>query len=167
MMSTPKSAKKYLTIVKKEREYLSQWVAWSLNAESEDFFLTFIKKSLLEYAEGKGMVCAIIYNGELVGNIGFNAIEHNLKRATIGYWLSEGFQGNGIMTSAVAKLIDIAFSELKLEKIQISAAVDNLPSRAVCERVGMKLEGIITNSENINGRIVDHAVYGLTKSNVS
>jgi ribosomal-protein-serine acetyltransferase len=27
----------------------------------------------------------------------------------------------------------------------------------------MKLEGIITNSENINGRILDHAIYGLSK----
>ena len=40
-------------------------------------------------------------------------------------------------------------------------ATENLASRAICERLGMKLEGIISNAENLNGRIVDHAIYGL------
>lgn len=48
-----------------------------------------------------------------------------------------------------------------MDKIEISAATENLASRAVCERLGMKLEGIISNAENIDGRIVNHAVYSL------
>jgi ribosomal-protein-serine acetyltransferase len=83
--------------------------------------------------------------------------------AEIGYWLSETHQGNGIITRSVSTLINLAFFELCFDKIQISVAVDNQPSRTVCERLGMKLEGIITNSENINGRILDHAIYGLSK----
>jgi ribosomal-protein-serine acetyltransferase len=159
----PSFAHKYLAIVTNQRDYLSQWLAWPLHAKSEGFFLTFIKQSLIDYAEGKGMVCAIIYQGELVGNISFNTINHSLKMAVIGYWLSETHQGNGIITRSVSTLINLAFFELCFDKIQISVAVDNQPSRKVCERLGMKLEGIITNSENINGRILDHAIYGLSK----
>jgi ribosomal-protein-serine acetyltransferase len=159
----PSFAQRYLEITSTQREYLSQWLVWPPHAKSEDFFLAFIKKSLIEYAEGKGMVCAMIYKDELVGNISFNTINHNLKMVEIGYWLSENHQGNGIITRAVSKLIDVAFSDLGIEKIQISAGVDNLPSRKVCERLGMKLEGIISNSENLNGRIIDHAIYGLSK----
>lgn len=100
----------------------------------------------------------------LVGNISFNIINHNLKMVEIGYWLSETYQGNGIITRAVSKLIDVAFSDLAIEKIQISVGTDNLPSRKVCERLGMKLEGIISNSENLNGRIIDHVIYGLSRA---
>jgi ribosomal-protein-serine acetyltransferase len=159
----PSFAKKYFEIVSKEEAYLSQWLAWPPHAKSEDFFLHFVRKSLIDYAEGKGMVCAMIYQGELVGNVSFNTINHDLKMAEIGYWLSESYQGNGIITRAVSKLIEIAFSDLQLEKIQISVGDNNLPSRKVCERLGMKLEGIVSNSEYLNGRIISHAIYGLSK----
>ncbi|MCP4970425.1 MAG: GNAT family N-acetyltransferase [Arcobacter sp.] len=53
--------------------------------------------------------------------------------------------------------------DLKMEKVEISVAVENIKSRAVCKRLNMKLEGIISNSENINGKIVDHAIYSLHK----
>jgi len=50
-----------------------------------------------------------------------------------------------------------------MQKVQISVAVDNQPSRKVCERLGFSLEGVITRSENLNGRVVDHAIYGLSR----
>ncbi|MUJ38133.1 GNAT family N-acetyltransferase [Aliivibrio fischeri] len=159
----PSFSPKYFDIVSRQRAYLSQWLAWPPHADSEAFFHSFITKSLLDYAEGKSMVCGMIYQGELVGNISFNSINQNLKTAEIGYWLNEDFQGKGIITRCVAKLIELAFNELGLNKIQISAAVGNQSSRAVCERLGMTLEGIITSSENLNGRIIDHAIYGLIK----
>jgi ribosomal-protein-serine acetyltransferase len=51
-----------------------------------------------------------------------------------------------------------------MQKVEISVAVDNQSSRGVCERLGFKLEGIITRAENLNGRVVDHAVYGLNRT---
>ncbi|MFA0502952.1 GNAT family N-acetyltransferase, partial [Vibrio sp. 10N.222.46.A1] len=57
--------------------------------------------------------------------------------------------------------IDIAFNELDMEKVEISAATGNQSSRKVCERLHFTLEGIITRNENLNGRIIDHAIYGL------
>jgi len=58
----------------------------------------------------------------------------------------------------------VAFIELSMSKVEISAAVENQASRSVCERLGFTLEGIITRAENLNGRIVDHAVYGLSRT---
>ncbi|HGF5104198.1 TPA: GNAT family N-acetyltransferase [Vibrio parahaemolyticus] len=158
----PDFASKYLEIVSREREYLSQWLAWTQHADNCDFFLNFIKRSLHDYAEGKSLVCAMIYGGEIVGNISFNSISHELKKVEIGYWLSFEYQGKGIVSKSVTKLIEIAFTELGMTKVQISAAVENMPSRKVCERLGFKLEGIISNEENLNGRVVDHAIYGLS-----
>ncbi|MEZ5476578.1 MAG: GNAT family protein [Thiolinea sp.] len=159
----PSFATRYLEIVSRERDYLSQWLAWPQHADSEDFFLTFIRKALHDYADGKAMTCAIIFHDQVVGNISFNTINHSLKKVEIGYWLSSRYQGQGIVTKSVAKLIDRSFHELGMEKVQISAAADNTPSRKVCERLGFELEGVITRSENLNGRVVDHAVYGLRK----
>jgi ribosomal-protein-serine acetyltransferase len=157
----PSFAGRYLAIVEAERDYLSEWLAWPPHADSEEFFLRFIRGALHDYADGKSMTCAVLYQGVVVGNVSYNSICRNLGKAEIGYWLSKEYQGRGIMTTAVRYLIDDAFNRLKLHKVQISAAAENEPSRALCERLHMTLEGIIRNSENLNGRVVDHAVYGI------
>ena len=83
----------------------------------------------------------------------------------IGYWLSKHHQGNGIVTRVVKHLIDFAFNELNMEKVQLSAAVENRASRrSVAERSGMTLEGVITNQEKIGERILDHAIYGIHRN---
>lgn len=160
----PSFAKSYYDIVGKQRDYLSKWLCWPPDANSEEFFLSFIRKSLHDYADGKSLICAMVFCGQVVGNISFNTISYELKKVEIGYWLSSDHQGKGIVTKSASKLIAYAFNELKMEKVQISAAVENESSRKVCERLGFKLEGIISRSENLNGQIVDHAIYGLNRA---
>ena len=106
----------------------------------------------------------MFYKDTLVGNISFNSINHQLKRVDMGYWFSAEYQGRGIVTRSVAMLIEIAFTELNMEKVRICAATENQSSRKLCERLGFVLEGCITRAENLNGRVVDHAVYGLHRS---
>jgi ribosomal-protein-serine acetyltransferase len=160
----PKFASKYLDIVSNQCDYLSEWLAWPPHAENEAFFLNFIKKSLHDYADGKSLVCAMMFKNEVAGNISLNTINHDLQKVEIGYWLRRDLQGMGIVSKSLSKLINYAFIELNMQKVEISVAVDNQSSRGVCERLGFKLEGIITRAENLNGRVVDHAVYGLNRT---
>lgn len=159
----PSFAKQYLQIVAQEREYLGQWLSWPAYADSEAFFLNFVQNSLQSYAAGKSWTCAMIYRGQVVGNISFNTINTELKKVEIGYWLSQQYQGRGIVSQSVKKMVEIAFHQLEMEKVQISAAVENRPSRRVCERLGFELEGVITRAENLNGMVVDHAIYGMSR----
>ncbi|MDD1793721.1 GNAT family N-acetyltransferase [Enterovibrio makurazakiensis] len=154
-------AKDYYRIVCGEREYLSEWLAWPPHANGEAFFEQFIKGALHGYAEGKSLTCAMIYQGNVVGNVSFNSISRSLKKVEIGYWLSNEYQGKGIASRCVLALVQLAFDEMGIEKVQIAAATGNQPSRRLCERLGFRLEGVITNAEDLNGRIVDHAIYGL------
>ncbi|WP_017220780.1 GNAT family N-acetyltransferase [Moritella dasanensis] len=162
----PSFASCYLEIVTTERAYLSKWLPWATEANDEAFFLEFIRKSLIGYAEGKSMTCAIIYQNIVVGNVSFNSIDQALKKVEVGYWLSEKYQGLGIVTKAVSFLIEYAFSELDMKKVEICVAVDNTASRRVCERLNMTLEGIISNFENINGEIIAHAIYGIHRTDL-
>ncbi|MGG0849133.1 GNAT family N-acetyltransferase [Peribacillus simplex] len=77
---------------------------------------------------------AIIYRGEIAGTIGFNEINKASNIGCIGYWLGEGFQGNGIMTKAFKTFIDYGFRELGLNPIEVSIAVENKKSRALAEQ---------------------------------
>ncbi|MCK6264348.1 GNAT family N-acetyltransferase [Vibrio sp. ZSDE26] len=154
----------YAELVCEQVDYLSQWLVWPAYCQTEQDFRLFIQRSLHDYADGKSMTCAIIYNDKIVGNCSFNSIDHCLKKVEIGYWLSKQEQGKGIITRVVEKLISIAFEELDMEKVQLSAATENRTSRAVAKRVGMTLEGTITNQEKIGDQILDHAVYGIHRN---
>lgn len=156
-------AARYVELIENDVEYIGQWMQWPYICNTEDAFKDFIKSSLHKYVDGKSMNFAIEYKGEIVGNCGFNSINQTIKSAEIGYWLGKDYQGNGIMTRACQFLINYAFTELGMTKVQISAAKENSASRAVCERLGLTLEGIITQKEKIQERILDHAVYGILK----
>lgn len=154
-------AAKYAELVTDQVDYLSQWLAWPPHCSQEADFRQFIQRVLHEYAEGKSMTCAIVYRNEIVGNCSCFNINHDTQCVEIGYWLSKHHQGKGIVTRVVKHLIQFSFEQLNMRKVQLSAAVDNLPSRNVAERVGMTLEGIITHSERVADRVLDHAIYGI------
>ena len=156
-------APQMVAIILDEKEYLGQWLAWPMHTDTIADYLEYVKIVADEYAQGKGIACNILFRGKPVGAAGFNYINKSLRKAEIGYWLSEKAQGNGIMTRACKKLINIAFTELDLEKIEVPVATGNKASRAVCERLGMHAEGTITNAENLNGRIIDHVYYALAR----
>lgn len=67
----------------------------------------------------------------------------------------------GIINRFCQKLIAYAFNELKMDKVEIRVATKNIQSRNVCEKLGCSLEGEVSNSENLGGNIVSHAVYAI------
>lgn len=152
---------RYVELAAENHEYLSQWLEWPRHCQTQDGFNSFVKGSLHKYADGESMNCAIEFRGEIVGNSGFYTINHNLRMVEIGYWSGKDYQGKGIITRVCAYLVDYAFIKLDMDKVQIAAAEDNTLSRAVCERLGMTLEGIISNREKVGLRVLSHAIYGI------
>jgi ribosomal-protein-serine acetyltransferase len=51
------------------------------------------------------------------------------------------------MTAAVNALIDEGFQHLELNRIQARVATGNYPSQAVCDRLGLKKEGVLRQAE--------------------
>ena len=50
-----------------------------------------------------------------------------------------------------------------MQRLQIPAAENNLKSRSVPERLGLKFEGILRNRQNLYGKLINHAMYSMTK----
>ena len=159
----PCLAEEIYALVDSNREHLAQWMPWIESTKGVEQISNWIKQSLMSFSEGTGITCAILLNNTVVGIIGYNKIDKSLKKVKIGYWVSSEHQGKGIITRACRHLIGHAFNELAVNKVEITVATENIKSRAVCERLGMELEGIISNSERVGDQIYDHAVYSLKK----
>ncbi|MCP1133523.1 GNAT family N-acetyltransferase [Paenibacillus polysaccharolyticus] len=83
------------------------------------------------------------------------------RKAEIGYWLGQEYEGNGLITKAVNVLIEHAFEQLGLNKVEIGAATDNRRSRAIPEKLGFQREGELRDYEFLNGRFLHRVMYGL------
>lgn len=155
-----KDAERVFELMDNSREYLRQWLSWVDTIIKEEDMVRFLKMFLHGYAENRSLKTTILYKGEIVGLAGLDPINWSINTASIGYWLGEEFQGNGIMTRVVKALTDYAFTEMKLNKVEIHAVVENKKSRGIPERLGFVKEGCIRQAEYLSGNYFDVVVYG-------
>lgn len=151
----------YVDLAKENYDYLAKWLVWPPYVTTEKDFGNFITRCKRDYESGDAITFGVIFAGKLIGNISYKYINNELRKVEIGYWIAKDYQGKGIISRACAKLVEYAFTDLDMDKVEMCVASENKPSRAVCERLGMTLEGIITNAEFVKGTILDHAIYGL------
>ncbi|MDC3414711.1 GNAT family N-acetyltransferase [Aquibacillus sp. 3ASR75-11] len=156
-----KDAERVFELTDNSREYLREWLPWLDMTTSVEDTKGFIKSCLKSYAENKSITTFILFKGEIVGTASYNEIDWANKIAYIGYWLGKVYQGNGIMVRVARALTDYAFNALELNKVDISAAVENKRSRSIPERLGFVNEGCIRQAEWLYDHYVDHIVYGM------
>ncbi|MGX2959616.1 GNAT family N-acetyltransferase [Peribacillus sp. JNUCC 23] len=156
-------AEEFYDLTISSKSYLKEWLGWLDYTKSVEDTAQNIISRCNELVDNGGypLSFAIIYNGKIAGTIGFNEIHKANKIGVVGYWLGEKYQGKGIMSNALKALIDYGFNDLKLNRIEISVAVENKKSRALPERFGFKEEGKIRQAEWLYDHYVDHVIYGL------
>ena len=137
------------------RDHLRQWMPWLDETKSASDTLNFIRRSLESATAGTQCHYALLLDGGLVGVVAFNSIEKLNHCATMGYWLAKSQMGRGYMTAAVKALIDEGFQQLALNRIQARVATGNYQSQAVCDRLGLKKEGVLRQAEWLYDHYVD------------
>lgn len=80
-----------------------------------------------------------------MGSTGLHRINWDVRKFEIGYWIDTRFQGNGYITEAVQGVCDFAIRELNARRLEIRCDLENKKSRAVAERAGFTLEGVLRN----------------------
>ncbi|MCA9947977.1 MAG: GNAT family N-acetyltransferase, partial [Anaerolineales bacterium] len=80
----------------------------------------------------------------------------------LGYFLVKDKTGSGYATEAAQAMIQFAFEQLKVSRIDLQCAADNLASQRVAERCGFTLEGCQRQRQRKkDGKLVDRLWYGL------
>ncbi|HET6892158.1 MAG TPA: GNAT family protein [Pyrinomonadaceae bacterium] len=84
-------------------------------------------------------------------------------RAEIGYSLARDHWGNGYCNEALTALLNYAFDELNLRRIEADVDPRNGPSIRTLERLGFQREGYLRERWHVNGEIQDSLFYGLLR----
>jgi len=163
VLPTERDAEEIYAVVRENLKELKLWMPWVSDDYSIETARDFIKKNLIEMAENNTFAVAVALNKKIVGTIGLHHFDSANKSVQIGYWLDKQVQGKGLATRCCRVLINYAFKDLGLNRIQINCNVENAKSCHIPERLGFKLEGIHRQVEWLNEEFRDWAVYAMLK----
>ena len=121
-------------------------------------------RSMLSADENDTFAYAITVDGHVVGSIGaFRQGNIHRQTAELGYYLAEEYWGGGIMTDAIRQLCALLFETTDLLRIYAEPFAYNTGSRRALEKAGFTLEGIMKHAAVKNGKVLDMALYSLTR----
>jgi ribosomal-protein-alanine N-acetyltransferase len=109
----------------------------------------------------------ICYDDELVGQLTVGGIGFgSLRSAHIGYWIDQAVAGRGITPTAVALAVDHCFGAMNLHRIEVNIRPENVASRRVAEKLGLRFEGLRPHYLHIDGAWRDHLGFAITVEEV-
>ena len=85
------------------------------------------------------------------------------QRAELGYVLSREYWGRGYMLEALHALLQYAFADLGLRRVEAEVNPINVPSTRLLDRIGFVREGVLRQRWVDAGHPHDVNVYGLLR----
>lgn len=144
------------------REFLAPW-----DAIRPDVFYTAagqtieVQRMLEREVEGTLAGRAILdEDGLLAGVIRLNGITRGaFDSASLGYWVDQARNGQGLASGAVAAVLDLAFGPLRLHRVQAETLRHNVRSQRVLAKNGFEHIGMAPKYIRIAGEWQDHDLF--------
>ncbi|QYR19647.1 GNAT family N-acetyltransferase [Paenibacillus sp. sptzw28] len=127
---------------------LKDWLPFARYEQNEQKVEENIRESHIQFLKREDLRL-LIFNketNEFVGSSGLHRINWAIPKFEIGYWIDSRVSGKGLMTEGVQGITDFAFRELNARRIEIRCDSLNYRSKAIPERLGYRLEGILKNN---------------------
>jgi ribosomal-protein-alanine N-acetyltransferase len=140
-----------------------QYYRWTHRTagDVQSFLQTFIdqQQQLPRY---RFQFAAILRAGdELIGNCGIRKSTPGAREAEIGFELHPAYWCRGYATESAGLLLAFAFDELKVHRIWARCLAENRPSSRVLDKLGMRLEGRLSQNEWFKEKWRDTLLYGV------
>ncbi len=138
------------------REAVTRWLYWGPRSEDE------VRASLdghIARPTGEGLVLAIDLGGELIGTANLAFGEY--RQGEIGFTLHPDHQGHGYATEAAAAILALAVGTFDLHRVCASVEPRNAASVRVLERLGMRKEAHLIETEFVKGEWSSEAIYAI------
>lgn len=106
---------------------------------------------------------AIVHNEsqQLIGNCGIRLAAHGARTADIGYEIAPDFWGHGYATEAARAIVHFGFSRFQLHRVWAECVAENVGSIRVLEKLGMRREGRLRETQHFKDRWWDTLLYAV------
>lgn len=157
----PWQAEEFLDHMDRARANLDAFIPFA--SRSTD--LPSARATLQKYADQAAADTARIYgiwlDGTLVGGAMFARFDARTGNCEVGVWAEPAGEGLGLISAAVRHLIEYAVVERGMHRVEWLTSSGNARSRAVAQRAGMRLDGVLRSKYPHNGIRHDTEVWSL------
>lgn len=98
-------------------------------------------------------------SAEMIGIVLLYSPDLNRSMCKMGCLMSFNHSKQGYAKEAVSKVVNFAFNELNINKIQIEIVRHNIPSLKLAKKLGMRYEYTKPSSYKIGDELLDENVY--------
>ena len=158
---TPEDAEELTQYYIRNKEHLASFEP----AREKEFYTVESQKSILndnytQFLNGTAIDFGVFEEEKLIGKLRISSILYGVvKSGILGYSIDKEKEGQGIITSAVNLIIEYAFNELGLHRIEASVLVDNEKYKRVLNKCGFKELGLNEKYLFIDGIWRDHVTF--------
>ena len=98
---------------------------------------------------------------DLIGSVGFfKWVDAPVRQAELGYDLDPAWWGKGIMSEALAAVLDFAFGPMQLQRVEAFVLVTNERSARVLDRAGFVREALLPrHGHDEHGGLCDELLF--------
>ncbi len=144
------------------RDFLKPWEpTWAIDDLTRSAFKRRVRRVQREAAEQTGFAFLIFSQDSegLLGGITLSNIRRGVAQScSLGYWMSVRHAGKGYMRRAVDLVLEFAFRELRLHRVEAACIPGNDRSIGLLEKAGFVREGYAKRYLLIDGRWQDHVL---------
>jgi ribosomal-protein-alanine N-acetyltransferase len=101
---------------------------------------------------------------KLIGTCGFHNIDEESSKLEVGFELSQSFWGKGIMKEAVEQILQFAFEQIEVNRVEALVEPGNIASQKLLEKMYFTREGLLREYKFNKGRFRDLVISALLKS---
>jgi len=147
---------------------LSRWLSWCDEDYTRADSAAWVSTRVDAWQSGREFSFGIFdrASDQFIGGCGLNHIDLVGRRANLGYWLRTSATGRGYATEAARVLARFGFERLKLERIEIVAAVGNDASQRVAELAGATRETLARKRVRVRDTQLDAVVFSLIRADL-
>ena len=140
----PGDGKAVYEAIQASQNKLKQWLEFAQHDQSLEQTEVNVREAHADFLKRTDMRMHIFHRetGEFIGCTGLHAIDWDVPKFEIGYWIDSRQTGKGYITEAVHGLTDFAFQTLQANRVEIRCDAKNKKSRAIPEKLNFPLEGI-------------------------
>jgi ribosomal-protein-serine acetyltransferase len=144
----PDDAAAMLAAINADRNAMKPWLDW---ADTDNRTLAECHYNIERYrrAREKGDSLDFAFGifdrttGDPLGGTSFHRIDADTHQAEVGYWIRGDRQRTGLATEATAAMLTWGFQVWGFRRIEIRCAPENIASRRVPEKLGLRREMLL------------------------
>ncbi len=152
----------------RSRAFLSPWEpTWAHDALSSEGFRRRLRQYRFEWEQETGYSFFIFLreSDALVGGVTLSNVRRGVAQTgSLGYWIGEDYAQKGYMTAAVAAVMDFAFNDLNLHRLEAACLLNNEASQALLKKCGFRGHGTARQYLKINGKWQDHLLFEILRN---